>query len=121
VMTASIVVTPTQCGPRPKVKMSPGASGGKLHVHVEATPLNTQQNNPLLEIRFGTFQNAKVTFNGQAVASGQKLVLPVNSFAVDFTVERATAGQATTVPFSVLDGCGLWPSFVGGGTGATGF
>jgi hypothetical protein len=37
---------------------------------------------------------------------------------VAFTVRRTTAGQAAQVPFVVVDGCGEWPSFVGGGPNA---
>jgi hypothetical protein len=118
VATVTITVTPTQCAPRPKVQATPIPGAGKLSVHVEATPLSTQQNNSLRELRFGTFQNGKVTLNGQAITSGQTVTVPVNTVAVDFTVERSTPGQPTTVPFTVADGCGDWPTFVGGGTGA---
>jgi hypothetical protein len=34
------------------------------------------------------------------------------------TVSRVTAGQATTIPLIVVDGCGEWPTFVGGGASA---
>ena len=35
-----------------------------------------------------------------------------------FTVTRTMAGQAVQVPFVVVDGCGDWPSFAGGGPNA---
>ena len=35
-----------------------------------------------------------------------------------FTVHRQTAGQGTTVPLVVTDGCGQWPTVVGGGPNA---
>jgi len=117
IATVTVTVTPTQCGPRPKVQTFPVAGGGKLQVHVETT-LNTQQSNPFTSIRFGTLQNAKVTLNGQPISSGQTFMPPANVQVVDFTVERAQPNQATTVPFTVVDGCGEWPTFVGGGTGA---
>jgi hypothetical protein len=44
--------------------------------------------------------------------------MPVQTVGADFTVERATPGQPTTIPFTVLDGCGEWPTFVGGGANA---
>jgi hypothetical protein len=71
--------------------------------------------------KFGTFQNATVTVigqGGQTIASGQTYTAPANLTAVDFTVERVTPGQPTTVPFTVVDGCGEWKTFVGGGTAA---
>jgi len=116
--TVSIVVLPTECAPRPRVKASPAPAGNRLLVRVEATPLSTQQSNALKEVRFGAFQNAKVTLNGQPIASGQTVTPPANATVLDFTVERVTPGQATTVPFTVVDSCGEWPTFVGGGPGA---
>jgi hypothetical protein len=116
--TVTIRVTSIRCTPRPRIQTNLTPGGTSLQVHVEATPLNTQQNNPLHELRFGPLQNPKVTLNGQSVASDQTVTIAPNTHAVDFTVERMTPGQATTVPFTVLDGCGLWPTFVGGGTSA---
>ena len=81
-------------------------------------PTNTNRNNPLQQVKFGAFQNATVTMNGQPIVSGQTVTLPPNSPAMDFTVRRVTPGQSTTVPFTIVDGCGEWPTFVGGGTGA---
>jgi hypothetical protein len=34
------------------------------------------------------------------------------------TVHRQAAGQAATVELTVTDGCGQWPTFLGGGPGA---
>jgi hypothetical protein len=94
------------------------AGGGKLLVRVESTPLTPQQNNPLRQVRFGELQNARVTLNGQPIASGTVVTMPPDTFAVEFAVERQTPGQSTTVHFVVVDGCGEWKTFVGGGTGA---
>jgi hypothetical protein len=104
--------------PRPQVQVGPATGNGHLIVHIEPTPLNTQQPNPIQQVRFGTFQNATVTLNGQTVASGQTFTLPSNTVAVDFTVDRQNRAQATTAPFTVVDGCGSWQTFVGGGAGA---
>jgi hypothetical protein len=116
--TVAIAVTPTRCGPRPPVRTTPVAGGGKLSVHIEGSPQPTLQNNPLKKLTFGTLQNARVVLNGQAITSGQVVTLPANAFAVDFTIERVAPGQATTVPLTVEDGCGEWQTFVGGGTSA---
>ena len=70
------------------------------------------------ELRFGTFQNAQVTLNGQAVSSGQTVTIPANTTSLVLTVTRVTAGQPTQVPFTVVDTCGEWPTFVGGGASA---
>jgi VCBS repeat-containing protein len=116
--TVTITVMPTACAPRPHVQTTSTAAGGKLVVHVEPRPQNTAPGNPLSQIRFGTLQNARVTLNGQTMSTGQIVTIPSGTTALDFTVERLTPGQATTVPFTVVDGCGEWPSFVGGGANA---
>jgi VCBS repeat-containing protein len=118
VASVTITVSPIQCVPRPKIVPSPVVGGGKLAVHVESTPLNTQRNNPLQQITFGDLQNAKVTMNGQAITRGQVYTPPAGTVSVDFTVERITPGQPTMVYFTVKDGCGDWKTFVGGGTAA---
>jgi len=117
-VTVTVSVTATRCGPRPRVQSQPVAGAGRLSVHVEASPLGTQEANHLLQVEFGQVQNARVTLNGRAIGSGQSVSLPANTRAVDFTVERVASGQATTVPFTVVDDCGSWPTFVGGGTAA---
>jgi len=114
----TIVVTPTACVPRPRVQTKPAAGGGALQVRVEATPLNTQANNPLHGITFGEYLNAKVTLNGQSIASGQTYIMPAGVVFVDFTVTRDQPGLPTTVEFTVVDGCGSWDSLAGGGNNA---
>jgi len=118
VATVTISVTPTACVPTPKVQTVPAPGGGKLQVHVGSTPLNSGQTNPLKELRFGTLQNARVTLNGQTISGGQTVTVPAGATGMDFTVERIKPGEATTVPFTVVNDCGEWPTFVGGGTGA---
>jgi hypothetical protein len=43
------------------------------------------------------------------------VTFPPGTQQATFYVLRQTAGQATTVPLTVIDGCGAWPTFVGGG------
>ncbi len=116
--TVTVTVAVNACVPRPGVQTTPTAGGGKLTVRVEATPLNTRANNPLQQIKFGDLQNAKVTLGGKQIASGEPYAVPAGSVSVTFTVERERPGLATTVPFGVVDGCGTWQTFVGGGAGA---
>jgi hypothetical protein len=118
VATATMTVTSTACVLRPRVRTAPSTGGGKLNVHVETTQLNTGQNNALQRVVFGALQNARVTLNGQPIAGGQTYTAPPATFAVDFTVERVTPGQPTTVPFTVVDSCGAWQTLVGGGASA---
>jgi hypothetical protein len=108
------------CAPRPRVTTSPTVGGGVLQVRIGATPLNTLQNNALLELRFGTLANAVVTVAGQPIASGQVYAPPPGTHEVTLTVQRAIPGQASTVPLVIVDGCGEWQTFVGAGTAVPG-
>jgi hypothetical protein len=106
------------CAPRPPIKVTQTSVGGRLIAHVQVSPLNGQQPNTLRSLRLGALRNARVSVNGQPVTSGQSATVPAGSTAIDLTVERVTPGQAITVPFTVVDGCGEWQTFVGGGPGA---
>ena len=37
------------------------------------------------------------------------------SATVQVTVQSPDRAKPTTVPFTITDGCGTWPTFVGGG------
>ena len=71
----------------------------------------------LEQLTLGTLANARVTVNGAAVGAGQSVPLG-GAATLTFAVSRQTAGQPTTVPFTVRDRCGPWTTFVGGGPGA---
>jgi hypothetical protein len=116
--TVSIVVTTTECVPRPRVVARPVAGDGRLQVHVEATPRNGQQTNALQQVVVDRLDNARVIQNGQVLVSAQKLSVPRGVVSVDFAVERMTPGQPAMVYLTVEDGCGTWKTFVGGGTAA---
>jgi hypothetical protein len=110
----------SQCAPRPPVQIRTAIVAGKLQVTVSTTALNSHDQNTLSELRFGQLRNARVTVDGQVMASGKTRVMDTDTSTVVFTVERAVPGQPVTVPFTVVDSCGEWPTFVGGGT-ASGF
>jgi hypothetical protein len=112
-----LVVNPTACGPRPTVVVRTQVSGGALQATVTATETNAP-NNRLQSIKFGTLQNAQVTLNGETIANGQTVTLAAGTTVQTFTVRRGTTGGTTTVPLTVTDNCGAWPSLVGGGAGA---
>lgn len=116
--TVTITVNAVACGPRPGVKVVTSVSGGALIATVTASDVSGPTQNRLQTITFGTLQNAQVTLNGAAISSGQLVQAPAGTTSVTLTVRRTTAGQATTVPFTVVDLCGSWPSFVGGGPNA---
>jgi hypothetical protein len=115
--TVNLTVTQVACGPRSTVQVSTAIVSGALQATISSTIGNTP-NNRLLELRFGDFQskNAVVTRNGTPIVSGSTVTLPANTTSVTLRVTRQTPGLATTVLLTVVDTCGTWPTFVGGGT-----
>src|SRR5262249_59586585 len=68
-------------------------------------------------LRFGQATGALIDVPGQpAGQTGNFTVtLPPNTTSTAFVVRQAAAGQAATVPLTVTDLCGDWPTVVGGG------
>jgi N-acetylneuraminic acid mutarotase len=115
--TAEGSSTGISCLPRPRIDVHTQAVGGTLQVTVTATG----SNNGLRSVRFASLANAVVNVGSQqnqtapfavSIPSGQEPT------ALQFVVQRRTAGQATTVQLVVIDGCGEWSTFVGGGPSA---
>ena len=106
---------PVACAPRPRVQVHTVPTGdGRLNVTVSASGAN----NGLREIRLGPGSNALVDGPGVGGSPGNAtLALPAGSQSTQFFVRRGGPGPVT-VPFVVLDRCGEWPTFVGGGAGA---
>jgi hypothetical protein len=92
---------------------------GRLRVTVTAGTTPATPINRLVELRFGAGTNTLVDVGGQTGRSGSFTVpLADRPATVSFVVQRAIAGQASHLPFTVVDVCGLWPTFVGGGPSA---
>lgn len=83
----------------------------------------TAQSNPtgaangLEQLTLGTPRNGLVTLNGTALPVGNPVSLG-GTTTIIFVVTRQVPGQPTTVPLTIRDRCGDWPTFVGGGPGA---
>jgi hypothetical protein len=107
----------TSCAPRPDVSVAAvPAANGSLQVTVSAQTSAGTPTNALQALRFGAGTNTLVDAGTQVGATGSFTVtLPPGTQQTTFTVRRATAGQAMTVPLTVVDGCGDWPTFVGRG------
>jgi hypothetical protein len=79
-------------------------------------------NNQLQALQFTRLTNATVdvaTAPGTTVrTTPQTVPLPSHPAAIQLTVHRVAAGQAATVELAVTDGCGTWPTLVGGGPSA---
>jgi hypothetical protein len=108
-------VPPTvTCSPRPPVQVATASAGGSLQANFTATG----HNNALLALEITQTKNALVDVGGQTGRTGAFVVsLPGTSASTSFVVRRAQAGAAT-VSLAVVDRCGRWTTFVGGGANA---
>jgi hypothetical protein len=113
------------CTPRPPVTISNTVTSGALVTSVTAN--NSASGNSLVQIQFGADGKAPVNavlslLDGRANLTGATSYTPPSgTTTTTFTTRRQTAGSPVTVPLVVVDACGPWKSFVGAGTGVTGF
>jgi hypothetical protein len=116
---ASGAATPTplaQCAPRPAIAVVTSPLGsGRLQVTVTAP---TAANDRLVALRFGTATNARIEAGTQSGTGEFTVPLAPGTQQASFTLSRVTAGQAASVPVTVVDSCGEWPTVVGGGPAA---
>jgi hypothetical protein len=76
--------------------------------------------NRVRELRFGATTNTLLDVPGgpTGVPGPFAFSPPAGVMEATFFVRRAVAGLAALVPLVVVDACGEWPTFVGGGPGA---
>jgi hypothetical protein len=113
---------PVTCTPRPAVTVTSVVTGGRLAVTVTVTGTN----NLVQSIAFGNGSRAPVNAlidlpDGRTGLTGTPIWTATGSGTTTTFFLRRQAPGSITVPFVVTDGCGTWPTFVGGGVGATGF
>jgi hypothetical protein len=75
-------------------------------------------NNLLQSIVFGTATNALIDVPGGPTGATGNFTVSPGTPQFSFVVRRAQEGAGTTVNFVVVDACGNWPTFVGGGPNA---
>lgn len=115
---APIPPVATACNPRPDIgRTATMTAGGMVVTLTPGTNTNTPSN-PITRINFTGFTNGTVKINGQAIAANSTYTVPAGAANVVFTINQVTAGQATTINLNVVDGCGEYPLFFGGGTGS---
>jgi hypothetical protein len=104
------------CTARPVVSVSvvPGAAN-RLQATIQAAHSIWNTTNSVQALRFGAATNATVIAGSQSGPGGFTFTPPAGTAQVSFQVQQQTPGQAATVPLTVVDGCGDWPTFVGGG------
>jgi len=108
---------PPVCTPRPRVQLTVVPSGaGRLQVTVTAGTAVAGGQNWLRALRFGLADNGVVDSGSQSGLPGNATItLGPGVRQTTFFVRRVTGGLATTVHVVVVDECGEWPPFVGGG------
>jgi N-acetylneuraminic acid mutarotase len=122
--TPNVTSTPTLTPfPRPNVGVTavPTSGAAALGVTLTARDANCTPNNQLQALRFTRLTNATVDVPGVGTISAPSATpIPLTSHpaSIVITVRRVTAGQPATAELTVTDGCGDWPTFVGGGPGA---
>jgi hypothetical protein len=73
-------------------------------------------NNLLQSIVFGTATNALIDVPGGPTGATGNFTVSPGTPQFSFDVRRAQAGASSIVHFVVVDACGDWPTFVGGGS-----
>jgi CSLREA domain-containing protein len=108
------------CAPRPQVTVQTAPAGpGALRVTLTAATTPTAPNNRLVRIELQAGTNATVDAGDRTGLRGPASVpLEGRPAAATMTVRRASPGQAVHQPFVVVDDCGGWTTFVGGGPNA---
>ncbi|MFN8632279.1 MAG: right-handed parallel beta-helix repeat-containing protein [Chloroflexota bacterium] len=108
------------CRPRPSVSVSVSKiGGGQLRATVRIA-VNAGTQNELVSIDWTRFDTASVVLDGVGqIQAGQRTAFstPLTQSA-SFVITRTPGASAGTVRLTVTDGCGSWPTFVGGGPNA---
>jgi subtilisin family serine protease len=119
-VNAAAAVGPVSCSPRPKVTIANTPNGTALSVVAATAGVGNAVRYIQTGAVAGVTKNALVSFPTQATESGgTKTYVPQTvSASATFQLQRETAGQPTTLPFIVTDGCGTWNSLSGGGAEA---
>jgi hypothetical protein len=116
--TRTPTVTPTPF-PQPNVGVQVTPSGGALQATITARNAGCAQgNNQLFALQFTALTNATVevgTAPVTVVSAPTTVPLPTHPAQLGLTVRRVDAGSGATVQLTVTDGCGDWPTFIGGG------
>jgi hypothetical protein len=118
-LTPSITPTPY---PRPGVDVQVTPSANTLQTTIRARDAACANgNNQLVALQFTRLANATVDVATSPVTTVSTtpttVSLPSRPASIDLTVRQTAAGDAATVELTVTDGCGDWPTFVGGGAG----
>jgi hypothetical protein len=111
---------PTATPVRVQVRVTPQPAVG-LASTITARTGGCTPDGQLQGLRFTRLTNATAeiaTVPPQVVSAPGTVLLPARPASVALMVRRVQGGAPSTVEFVVLDGCGEWPTLIGGGVGA---
>jgi hypothetical protein len=115
--TSTSTATPTPFA-RPNVglQLTPGAPK-HLTVTLTARDAGCRPNNRIAQVEITSLTNAIIELPGNVVLRTAPVELPLSLGVpqVSFTLVRITDGESAMASLLVTDGCGGWPTFVGGG------
>lgn len=116
--TRTPTVTPTPF-PQPNlgVQVAPSGTPGRLRVTLTPRDAGCSPNNQLTSLHFTSTTNAAVDAGTVTGGTGDFTVSVQSPGPFTFFVNRVAPG-ASTATLIVTDGCGPWPTFVGGGPSA---
>jgi glucose/arabinose dehydrogenase len=117
----AVLAQAVACASRPPVGVAVApAAGGQLQAIVTANTSAAVPGNRLRALYFGAATNALIDVPGGS--SGQTGSFthtpPPGTSQVVFYVRQVAPSASTTVPLTVVDECGDWPTLVGGGVSA---
>ena len=120
VPTSTPIPTPApSCQPRPAVQVATARGiPGYLLVTITVTSGPGAPNNRLRQVQFGPATNGQIDAGSGLRPGGFAVDLPPNTQQMTFHLKRVAPGAAATIPLTVVDSCGGWPTFVGGGPAA---
>lgn len=117
--TATTVVSALNCssGSRPNVGLSVSPNGSNSLRVVVTAGTASQPTNALEAIVFGVPVNAAVDVPGYVTNQLAAIAIAFTDRAQshEFHIRRKSAISPVTVPLTVVDNCGNWLTFVGGG------
>jgi hypothetical protein len=114
--TATTIVQ-GRCAPRPRVSVAAIRTGNdRLRVTITSNSDALTPDNRLLQLRATIPPNARVDLDGGAsdLAGVHTLSLGSHAQSLVFTLRRVGAGHVH-LPLVIVDECGEWSTFVGGG------
>jgi hypothetical protein len=107
---------PLSCLPRPNVRLQTSQIGpGQIRGTLTAARTAAHPNNDLTQLQITRLDNTTILVNGTPATPGQTVTLPAGTTSAQVVLTRIARG-AFTARLAVTDGCGAWPTFLGGGS-----